>query len=64
VRWIRQMQHSGAMPAPLNDGRCRNCSLWDACVPSVLAEARFAYHLRRLYVPEPAEAMNGGLEEE
>lgn len=46
---IRQLFQDGINPAPANDKRCPNCALNDACVPAVLAEARFARHARDLY---------------
>jgi len=36
---VRAMRRSGVLPAPVNDARCPNCSLIDACVPSALATA-------------------------
>ncbi|MGD0912602.1 MAG: CRISPR-associated protein Cas4 [Terracidiphilus sp.] len=38
---IRAMLQSGRMPPPVNDARCRECSLIDLCQPQMLAgEAR------------------------
>lgn len=54
VDMIRQLLQSGHTPPPVNDARCPRCSLADACVPSVLAEARLNWHLRDLYCAEPA----------
>ena len=34
---IREMQASGELPAPVNDGRCPRCSLIDACAPAAVA---------------------------
>lgn len=39
-----------ALPPALNDGRCRHCSLLDACVPATVVAARAAYHERALFV--------------
>jgi CRISPR-associated exonuclease Cas4 len=36
VREVRAMQRSGKLPPPVDDARCPNCSLLDACVPSSL----------------------------
>lgn len=35
---VRAMLRDQVVPAPANDGRCRNCSLIDACLPDVVAE--------------------------
>ncbi|MDW8207895.1 MAG: CRISPR-associated protein Cas4 [Chloroherpetonaceae bacterium] len=63
VARIRQMQRAGTMPPPWNDSRCRHCSLADACMPDVLERSRFAYHLRRLYVPEASGVLERSDEE-
>lgn len=34
---IRAMLASGVLPAPVNDARCRECSLHDICQPAVVA---------------------------
>jgi CRISPR-associated exonuclease Cas4 len=49
VRAIRQMQQEGRTPPPVNDARCPNCSLVDACVPAVIEAARLEWHLRELF---------------
>lgn len=49
VHIIRQMQREGRNPPPVNDTRCPNCSLVNACVPAVLEEARLAWHSRELF---------------
>ena len=36
IAHIRRMQIMGEMPPPVDDARCRNCSLADACMPSAL----------------------------
>lgn len=33
---VRQMLAGVDLPAPPNDARCPHCSLWDACLPSVV----------------------------
>jgi len=38
IEGVRAMLRAQEMPAPVNDGRCRNCSLVDACLPQVVAE--------------------------
>lgn len=45
IRAIRTMLREGQLPEAPNDARCRNCSLVDACLPSVAAEpARLRGH--------------------
>jgi len=49
---IREMIKDKTLPAPVNDSRCRHCSLKDSCMPSVVGErARAAALLRDLFVP-------------
>jgi CRISPR-associated exonuclease Cas4 len=36
---IRQMLATGVLPLPVNDARCKHCSLIDSCLPSVIGEA-------------------------
>ena len=38
VNAIRQMIAQGVLPPPVNDERCRACSLIDACQPAALAD--------------------------
>lgn len=49
---IKDMFRTGKMPPPVNDKRCKNCSLINICVPEVIATARFAWHARALYTIE------------
>jgi CRISPR-associated exonuclease Cas4 len=53
VAAVRAMLASGVLPPPLNDARCRECSLNDICQPEALA-ARGKIHAMRdtLFVPE------------
>jgi len=37
---IRDMLRQGALPSPLNNARCRDCSLAEACAPDILENAR------------------------
>lgn len=46
VNAIRQMMDQGVLPPPVNDERCRACSLNDACQPAALADA---IRLKRLH---------------
>jgi CRISPR-associated exonuclease Cas4 len=43
---IRAMLQSGQMPPPVNDARCRECSLIDICQPQMLAGAARRKSLR------------------
>ena len=40
---VRELMASAALPPPVNDARCRNCSLIELCQPRILVEAR-RYH--------------------
>jgi CRISPR-associated exonuclease Cas4 len=40
---VRTLIAATALPPPVNDARCRNCSLIDLCQPKALAESR-RYH--------------------
>lgn len=40
---VRQLMATTVLPPPVNDARCRNCSLIELCQPKVLAEAQ-RYH--------------------
>jgi CRISPR-associated exonuclease Cas4 len=49
---IRQMMKEKTLPPPVNDNRCRHCSLKESCMPTVVGErARAAVLLRDLFVP-------------
>jgi len=41
---IRAMMESGKLPPPVNDGRCKECSLREICQPQAVAE-RVAQHV-------------------
>ena len=41
----------GALPPPVNDRLCPNCSLNDACVPAVIHAAREARLAETLFTP-------------
>jgi len=45
VRLIRTLRSTKALPPPVNDSRCRNCSIIAPCMPSVTGEKE---HLGRL----------------
>lgn len=48
AREIRDMIRRRFLPAPANDGRCKNCSLIDACVPDVITQPDRLREYRRL----------------
>ena len=49
---IRKMLNAKTLPPPVNDNRCRHCSLKESCMPAVVGEqARAAALLRDLFVP-------------
>lgn len=53
VRLIRILRFSKTLPPPVNDGRCRNCSLKDSCMPSVTGEReRLGRLVKTLFVIE------------
>ncbi|MDP2830207.1 MAG: CRISPR-associated protein Cas4 [Sulfuricellaceae bacterium] len=49
---VRALLESGTLPAPLNDARCRECSLKDICQPEAMA-ARARIHAMRETLFEP-----------
>ncbi|MGA7983314.1 MAG: CRISPR-associated protein Cas4 [Chromatiaceae bacterium] len=53
VAAIRSMLLSQQLPPPVNDGRCRECSLKDICQPEAMAERSAQASLRAvLFVPD------------
>ncbi len=50
---VRELLESrGKLPPALTDrNKCRNCSLFDACVPDTVLAARAAWHSRNLFSP-------------
>ncbi len=44
---IRTMLRCGRLPDPVNDARCRHCSLFDSCQPQVLTASASQARLRR-----------------
>lgn len=51
VTQIRAMIEAKTLPPPVNDARCRHCSLIEACMPSVIGEQqRAAALVRTLFV--------------
>lgn len=54
---IRRLLQSGAMPPPVNDARCHECSLRDLCQPQILAHTARRNALRaQLFVGSEAPA--------
>jgi CRISPR-associated exonuclease Cas4 len=50
---IRAMLASGVLPAPVNDARCRECSLHEICQPGmVAARERHRDALATLFDPD------------
>jgi CRISPR-associated exonuclease Cas4 len=53
VEAIRNLMQSGQLPPPVNDKRCRECSLKDICQPEALAATAVHSRLRaHLFRPE------------
>lgn len=54
VTAVRQMLAGTALPPAVNDARCPNCSLFDACLPGVVGErARLRGFIGELFHPAP-----------
>lgn len=54
VNAVRQMIDKRVLPPPVNDERCRACSLIDACQPAALADATRLKRMHdELLTPEP-----------
>lgn len=52
IRAVREVLSSPVLPGPVNDARCRNCSLIELCQPGVVAaKTRYAALLGRLFEP-------------
>ena len=53
VNAIRAMMDSGKLPPPVNDARCKECSLKEICQPQALAERAVQHSLlETLFEPE------------
>lgn len=50
------LNEAGPLPPPVNDRRCPNCSLSDACVPSVIHAVRASQLGKRLFLPAALDA--------
>jgi CRISPR-associated exonuclease Cas4 len=54
VAAIRTMLASGKLPPPVNDARCKECSLIDICQPQAMAPSS-AHKLIEQHLFEPEE---------
>jgi CRISPR-associated exonuclease Cas4 len=64
VAAVREMLAGTTLPPAVNDARCPNCSLFDACLPGVVGErARMRGFIGELFHPAPVEreVKDGGL---
>ncbi len=52
VSAIRVMLDSGKLPPPVNDARCKECSLKEICQPQVMAGSLRQQQLETLFIPE------------
>ncbi|MGQ9924515.1 MAG: CRISPR-associated protein Cas4 [Armatimonadota bacterium] len=55
---IRQMLASGCTPPPVNDRRCPDCSLIEACQPELIDHLQQSRGERRLFVPGEGEGLD------
>jgi CRISPR-associated exonuclease Cas4 len=56
VRAIHAMLASGKLPPPVNDARCKECSLNEICQPQVIAERATQHRLlKTLFEPEASQ---------
>lgn len=51
---IREMVRKGGVPTPLNDSRCPNCSLIEACMPALADANRTKRAVASLFNPQEA----------
>lgn len=56
IEAAREMKRANGLPPPVDDSRCPNCSLIDACGPSVITAAA-GRDARRLYRPTDSEGL-------
>ena len=60
VSAVRTLITEQQLPAPVNDERCPNCSLVNACLPTVVGEpARIRGHQGALFIPASDRAVLG-----
>jgi CRISPR-associated exonuclease Cas4 len=56
VARLHELLAGDAMPPPIRMPRCRGCSLFDVCLPEVIAQRdRYADYVQQLYQPGPEE---------
>jgi CRISPR-associated exonuclease Cas4 len=61
IEAVRQQLETQELPPAPNDARCPNCSLVNACLPSIVGEAqRMRRHAGELFRPLPAPATGDG----
>jgi CRISPR-associated exonuclease Cas4 len=54
VARLHELLAGDTTPAPIKRPRCRGCSLFEVCMPEVIAQRdRYAHYLRKLYEIEP-----------
>lgn len=53
VNAVKRMINGSCMPSPVNDSRCRECSLIDLCQPSAVASLRHDMEAERLRLFDP-----------
>lgn len=49
IEGARKLRDSGITPPPVNDRRCRACSLIDLCGPTTFARDRTSVYIRKMY---------------
>ena len=60
VEAVRTQFERQSLPSPVNDDRCRNCSLINACLPSVIGEAsRVRGNQGALFTPATVDEVKG-----
>ena len=54
VARLHELLAGDTMPPPINKPRCRGCSLYELCLPEVIAQReRYADYVRKLYEIDP-----------
>ena len=54
VARLHELLAGDTMPPPINKRRCRGCSLYELCLPEVIAQRdRYADYVRQLYEIDP-----------
>jgi CRISPR-associated exonuclease Cas4 len=60
IEGARSVLVSGATPPPVNDRRCRACSLIDVCGPATFVRDRTAAYVERMYTDGEADDEGAG----